>query len=139
MNFCEGPAFIALFSRFPIFYITPDSQISEVFKTIFQSLPIFQTFNMAFFGRWPDRPRAKAVVELQGCRSRRSWGASTKKRVDLGSLFDVEHETTPPFVDAPQLRTVPKIKYDVSGRKVMFCVSVFVTHQKARGRFRVVL
>ena len=64
-----------------------------------------------------DRPRAKAVVDLQGCRSRRSWGASTKKRVDLGSLFDVEHETTPPFVDAPQLRTVPKIKCDVSGRK----------------------
>jgi hypothetical protein len=64
-----------------------------------------------------DRPRAKAVVELQGCRSRRSWGASTKKRVDLGSLCHIEHETAPPFVDAPQLRAVPKIKYDASGRK----------------------
>ena len=64
-----------------------------------------------------DRPRAIAVVELQGCRSRRSWGASTKKRVDLGSLCHIEHETAPPFVDAPQIRTVPKIKYDVSGRK----------------------
>ena len=29
-------------------------------------------------------------------------GCSNKKRVDLGSLFDVEHETTPPFVTAPQ-------------------------------------
>ena len=63
------------------------------------------------------RPRAKALVELWGCRSRRSWGASTKKRVDLGSLFDIEHETTPPFVDAPQQRAFPKIRCDVTDRK----------------------
>jgi len=64
-----------------------------------------------------DRPRAKAVVELQGCRSRRSWGASTKKRVDLGSLCHIEHETAPPFVDAPQQRAFPKIRCDVTDRK----------------------
>ena len=57
------------------------------------------------------------MVELQGCRSRRSWGAATKKRVDLGSLFDVEHETTPPFVAAPQQRAFPKIRCDVTDRK----------------------
>ena len=34
--------------------------------------------------------------------------AATKKRVGLGSLFDVEHETTPPFVAAPQQRAFPK-------------------------------
>ena len=64
-----------------------------------------------------DRPRAKAVVELQGCRSRRSWGAATKKRVDLGSLCDIEHETAPPFVAAPQQRAFPKIRCDVTDRK----------------------
>ena len=64
-----------------------------------------------------DRPRAKAVVELQGCRSRRSWGASTKKRVDLGSLCHIEHETAPPFVDAPQQRAFPKVRCDVTDRK----------------------
>ena len=46
-----------------------------------------------------------------------SWGATTKKRVDLGSLCHIEHETTPPFFVAPQLRRVPKIRYDVSDRK----------------------
>ena len=43
--------------------------------------------------------------------------AATKKRVDLGSLFDVEHETTPPFVAAPQQRAFPKIRCDVTDRK----------------------
>ena len=33
-----------------------------------------------------DRPRAKAVVELQGFRSRRSWGAATKKESVFGVL-----------------------------------------------------
>ena len=33
-----------------------------------------------------DRPRAKAVVELQGCRSRRSWGCSNKKESGFGVL-----------------------------------------------------
>ena len=34
-----------------------------------------------------DRPRAaKAVAELQGCRSRRSWGAATKKESGFGVL-----------------------------------------------------
>ena len=37
--------------------------------------------------------------------------------MDLGSLCHIEHETAPPFVDAPQIRAVPKIKYDISGRK----------------------
>ena len=63
------------------------------------------------------RPRAKALVELWGCRSRRSWGASTKKRVDLGSLFDIEHETTPSFVDGPQQRAFPKTRCGVTDRK----------------------
>ena len=43
--------------------------------------------------------------------------AATKKRVDLGSLFDVGHETTPPFVAAPQQRAFPKIRCDVTYRK----------------------
>ena len=64
-----------------------------------------------------DRPRAKAVVELQGCRSRRSWGAATEKRVDLGSLCHIEHETAPPFVAAPQQRAFPKIRCGVIDRK----------------------
>ena len=40
-----------------------------------------------------------------------------KKSADLGSLFDVEHETTPPFVAAPQQREFPKIRCDVTDRK----------------------
>ena len=32
-------------------------------------------------------------------------------------MCHIEHETAPPFVAAPQLRTVPKIKCDISGRK----------------------
>ena len=40
-----------------------------------------------------------------------------KNRAHLGSLFDIEHETTPHFVDEPQQRAFPKIRCDVTDRK----------------------